>query len=109
ATLALLGLLAGLAFLVVPVEAALDDEPLLRLAPFSAALNQGLLSVDCGSPVSNLGRSSHGLSLYDLALDHACRAAASRRAATAVAAAAAIGMLGLIGLAGSRRPQLATA
>jgi hypothetical protein len=97
-----LGLVAGLAILVLPVEAALDDEPLLRLAPFSPTLTEGALAVDCGTPVTNFGRRSDGLSLYDLALDHACRAAASRRAATAVAAVSVIGVLGLINVAGSR-------
>jgi hypothetical protein len=105
AALALVGLLAGLAFLVVPVEAALRDDPLLRLAPFSPALASGVAAVDCGVPVSNFTRRTGGLSLYDLARDHACRAAASRRAAIAVAAAAATGVLGLICLAepGNRR------
>lgn len=105
AALAVLGLVAGLAFLVLPVEAAVDDDPLLRLAPFSPALTQGVSAVDCGAPVSNFGRRSDGLSLHALAVDHVCRAAASRRAATAVAAASAIGVLGLIGLSGSGSRQ----
>jgi len=106
ATLAILGLVAGLAFLILPVKAAVDDDPLLRLAPFSPALSQGVITVDCGAPVGNFGRRSDGLSLHALAVDHVCRAEASRRAATAVAATSAIGVLGLIGLTGShdRRP-----
>jgi hypothetical protein len=100
--LALLGVLAGVAFLVLPVRAALGDDPLLRLQPFSPSLASGLIEVDCGSPVSNIGRRSDGLSLYGLARDDACRHAASRRAATAVAAVAVIGVLGLIGRAGPR-------
>jgi hypothetical protein len=102
AALALLGVLAGLALLLLPVDADLADEPLLRLSPFSPALAQGLTAVDCGSPVGNFGSGSDGLSLYDLARDHACRAAASRRAAAAVAAPAAIGLLGLITLVAPR-------
>ena len=107
--LAVLGLVAGLAFLVLPVEAAVDDDPLLRLAPFSPALTQGASAVDCGAPVSNFVRRSDGLSLHNLAVAHVCRAASSRRAATAVAAASTIGVLGLSGLAGSRSRQAAAA
>ena len=109
AALAILGVLAGLAFLVLPVEAAVDDDPLLRLAPFSPALAQGVAAVDCGAPVSNFGRRADGLSLHALAVDHVCRNAASRRAATAVAAASAIGVLGLIGMSGSRAGEPAAA
>lgn len=105
AALAVLGLVAGLAFLVVPVQAALDDDPLLRLVPFSPALGQAVARVDCGAPVSNFGRRSADLSLASLARDGVCRDAATKRAATAVAATAVIGLLGLIGLAGSRDRQ----
>ncbi len=107
AALAVLAVLAGLAVLVVPVKAGFGDDPLLRLQPFSPALDQVVTEVDCGSAVSNLGRRSDGVSLYGLAVDDACRAAASRRAATAVAAAGVIGVLGLIGMAGSRARQAA--
>jgi hypothetical protein len=107
--LALLGVVAGLALLLLPVEADLTDEPMLRLSPFSPALAQGLTAVDCGSPVGNFGPGSDSLSLYDLARDHACRAAASRRAAAAVAAAAVIGVLGLITLVGPRNRSLVAA
>jgi hypothetical protein len=106
AALGVLGLLAGLACLVVPVQAALDDEPLLRLAPFSPALTDVVTEVDCGSPVTNIGRRPGDLSLYALARDGACRDAATRRMATAVAATAVIGLLGLIGLNGTRNRQL---
>ena len=105
AALAVLGLVAGLAFLVVPVQAALDDDPLLGLVPFSPALGQAVARVDCGAPVSNFGRRSNDLSLASLARDGVCRDAATKRAATAVAATAVIGLLGLITLAGSRDSQ----
>jgi hypothetical protein len=85
--LTVLGTLAGLAFLLLPMEATLDDDPLLRLVPFSPALGQTVARVDCGAPVSNFGRSS------------------AKRAATAVAAMAVIGLLGLITLAGARNHQ----
>src|SRR5688500_10095399 len=84
ATLPVLGVLAGLAILVVPVEAAFADHPLLRLQPFSPSLASAVTEVDCGVPVSSLGRRSEGLSLYGLARDDACREAAVRRVATAV-------------------------
>ena len=106
AALAVLGVLAGLACLIVPVEAALEDEPLLRLAPFSPALAEVVTQVDCGAPVSNIGRRPGDLSLYSLARDGACREAATRRMATAVAATAVIGVLGLIGLSGVRNRRL---
>jgi hypothetical protein len=109
AALAILGVLVGLACLIVPVEAALEDEPLLRLAPFSPALAEVVTQVDCGSPVSNIGRRPGDLSLYSLARDGACRDAATRRMATAVAATAVIGLLGLIGLSGARRREMAKA
>lgn len=102
AALAVLGVLACVACLVVPVEAAFGDDPLFRLEPFSPALAQAVTTVDCGAPVSNLGRRSEGVSLYGLALDGACREAAVKRAATGVAAGAMIGVLGLIGFAGAR-------
>jgi hypothetical protein len=109
AAVAVLGIIAGLAILLVPMEADLADEPLLRLAPFSPSLAQGLTTVDCGSPLGNLGRTSDGLALYDLARDRACGSAASRRVATAVAAAAVIGLLGTLGLVGpgNRAPAAA--
>jgi hypothetical protein len=103
--LTVLGTLAGLAFLLLPMEATLDDDPLLRLVPFSPALGQTVERVDCGAPVSNFGRSSADLSLASLARDGVCRDAAAKRAATAVAAMAVIGLLGLITLAGARNHQ----
>lgn len=102
AALAVLGMLAGLAFLVLPMEAALDDDPLLGLVPFSPALGQAAVRVDCGAPVNNFGRRSSDLSLASLARDGVCRDAATKRAATAIAAMAVIGLLGLIPLVGAR-------
>jgi hypothetical protein len=109
AALAVLGLLAGLAFLFLPMDAALDDDPLLGLVPFSPTLAQAVARVDCGSPVTNFGRRSADLSLVSLARDGVCRDAATKRAATAVAATAVIGLLGLIGVAGTRDRQGAVA
>ncbi len=109
ATLSLLGVVAGLAFLVLPVQAAFGDDPLMRLEPFSPGMASAVPNVDCGRPVSNFGRRSEGLSLYNLASVEACQDAAGRRAATAVAVAAVIGLLGLIGLAASAHRQVAGA
>lgn len=100
--MAVLGMIAGLAFLLLPMEATLDDDPLLRLVPFSPALGQAVTRVDCGSAVSNFGRNSADLSIASLARDGVCRDAAAKRAATAVAVVAVIGVLGLITLAGAR-------
>lgn len=107
AAVAVLGMLAGMAILVLPVRAAFGDDPLLRLQPFSPALDRVATEVDCGAPLGNLGRRSDGVSLYGLARDGACREAASRRVATAVAAMAVIGLLGLVILAGHREREVA--
>lgn len=109
AALILLGLVAGLAFVLVPVDVSLGDDPLFRLQPFSPGLVSAATVVDCGRPVGNIGRTSDGLSLYDLARDGACRAAASRRVAAGVATASLIGVLGLVTLAGRRPDQPAPA
>jgi len=102
---AVLGLMAALAVLVIPAGAAFDVHPLLLLQPISPGLTQAVTEVDCGAPVGNILRRTGGLSLYNLALDDACRAAASQRAATAVAAASVIGLLATFGLTGARRRQ----
>jgi hypothetical protein len=107
--LAVLGLLVGLAFLVLPMNAALDDDPLLGLVPFSPTLGQAVARVDCGAPVINFSRQSADLSLASLARDGVCRHAAAKRAATAVAATGVICLLGLIGLAGTRDRQAVVA
>lgn len=109
AALVVLGLLAGLAFLILPVEAALDDDPLFGLVPFSPALGQAVARVDCGAPVSNFGRRSDDLSLASLARDGVCRDAATKRAAAAVAAMAVIGLLGLISFTAARERHPAVA
>lgn len=105
AAVGVLGLLAALAFLVMPLEVSFGDDPLLGLQPFSPALGQAVTEVDCGSAVSNLGRRSSELSLAGVARADACRAGATLRAASAVATAAVIGVLGLVTLAGARRRE----
>lgn len=102
AALALLGLLAGLAILILPVEAAFAGDPLLRLHALGSPSSTATSAVRCGSALANLARRDDGLSLYALAQDRACRAAASRRVATAVAAVAVVGALGAVAAAGPR-------
>jgi hypothetical protein len=103
---AVLGVVAALAVLVLPVRAAFGDDPLLRFQPFSPGLDQVVTGVDCGGVVGNLGRRSGGVSLYDVARDDACREAASKRAATAVATVAVVGLLAALGLAATRDSEL---
>jgi hypothetical protein len=105
----ILGLLAAVSFLVLPVEASVGGDPLLRLRAFGAGPAQLADEVRCGSPLASLSRRSDGLSLYVLAADRACRHASSRRAAAAVAAAAVIGLLGVIGLTGVGNRRVVTA
>ncbi len=97
-TVALLGVLATVVLLVIPVDAAFASDPLLRYGQF-ATPEPAATDVRCGAPVSNLLRRSEGPSFYSLARDDACRTAASRRAATAAAAGALVVVLGLIGVA----------
>jgi hypothetical protein len=108
-TLALLGVLAGVAILVLPVEAAFAGDPLLRLEAFGSAPAQATSGVDCGSPVANLARRYGGLSLYSVAKDQACHDASSRRVATAVAVVGILGLLGAIGATGAANRQAAAA
>jgi hypothetical protein len=105
AAVSVLGLVAALAFLVMPLEVRFDDDPLLRLQPFSPALEQAVTEVSCGSAVSSLGRRSDELSLAGVARADACRDGATLRAASAVATTAVIGVLALVTLAGSRRRE----
>ena len=105
--LAVVAVLTGVAFLLLPVEAAFAGDPLLRLQAFTTATPPAVAGVRCGSPLANLARHSDGLSLYSLARDRACRQASSRRAAAAVAATAVIALLGAVGLANARRQPFA--
>ena len=104
AVVAILGVLASAALLIVPVDAAFADDPLLRLRPSDPAAHQAASRVDCGVALTSLRRRSEGLTFYGLARDQACRQAGSRRAAAAVAAGGVVALLGLIGITGSSRP-----
>ena len=105
---AVLGFGAALAFLFMPLEVTFGDDPLLRLQPFSPALDQVVTKADCGTPVANLGRRTDELSLAGVARDDACRDGATLRAASAVATTAVIGALGLVTLAGARSREVIT-
>ena len=106
AVLALLGFVVAAACLTLPVKAAFADDPLLRLQTFGSA-SALPAKVSCGTPLSNLGRRGDGLTLYSVALDHACRNAAARRIAVAAAAGGVIAILGAIALAGARERRVA--
>lgn len=95
-SLAVLGVAVAAAILLVPVQVAFADDPLLRLGRFTGA-DTGATDIECGAPVGNLLRRSEDLSFYRVAADDACRRASSRRAATAVASGSVIVLLGLVG------------
>lgn len=105
----MLGVVAGLAIVLLPVEAAFAGDPLLRLGSFGSAPAPVVAGVRCGSPLGNLGRRSDGLSLATLAKDRACREAAARRVATGVAVVGVLGAIGAIGLAAGPRSRVGIA
>ena len=92
AAVTLVGLMAGVAILVVPVDAAFADDPLLRYGRFGGS-EPTVTDIECGSPVTNLLRRSDDPGFSSVARDGACRDAASRRAATALAATGVTGVL----------------
>jgi hypothetical protein len=94
---ALLGVVITFAFLTMPVEATVDDDPLMRLRTFDAAPATAD-SVECGTALGE-ARGSEGATLYDLAADDACRTASLRRALTAGAAGAVVVLSGLLAMA----------
>ena len=105
AVVAVLGVMIAAAFLSMPVDASVDDDPLMRLRAFDAAPTAAL-SVQCGTAL-NEDSATGGASLYDLARDNACRDASLRRALTAVAAGAVVALSGLLAMAAasSRLPR----
>lgn len=96
AVVAVLGVVIGFAFLSLPVDARVDDDPLLRLRTFDAA-PVAAASVDCGTALDEVVAS--GASLYDLARDDACRSASLKRVLTAAAAGTVVALSGLLALA----------
>ena len=98
AVVAVLGVVIAFAFLSMPVEASVDQDPLLRLRTFDAA-PAASLSVTCGTALGDDPAAAGGASLYDLARDHACRDASLRRVLTAGAAGAVVVLSGLLAMA----------
>ena len=106
ALVAVLGVVIGVAFLVLPVDAKVDSDPLLRLRTFDSA-PAATSSVECGTALGDAPGGSGGASLFDLARDHACRDASLRRTLTAGAAGAVVALSGLLAMAAasSRLPR----
>jgi hypothetical protein len=106
AVVSVLGVMIAFAFLTMPVDASVDDDPLMRLRTFDAA-PAAALSVDCGTALGEDPATSGGASLYDLARDNACRAASLRRVLTASAAGSVVALSGLLAMAvaSSRLPR----
>ena len=97
AAVSILGVMIATAFLAMPVEASVDNDPLMRLRQFDAA-PAGAQSVTCGTALSEAPTGS-GASLYDLARDNACRDASLRRLLTAGAAGSLVLISGLLAMA----------
>lgn len=95
--LIVLGLVSAAAMLLVPVEATLSRDPLLRLGTLGSGQQPLSGQVDCGSALSSFGDSG-GVSFYEIARNDVCRQATRRRTAAAVAAGAVVVLVGLIGL-----------
>jgi hypothetical protein len=94
------GLLAAAAMLLLPVDAAVGRDPLLRLRTFDAApATAG--TVDCGPALGDARSGEGAADLLGLARDDACRQAADRRVLSAGAAAAVVALTGLLALVAS--------
>ncbi len=106
AVVAVLGVVIAFAFLSMPVDASVVDDPLLRLRSFDAA-PAAAVSVECGTALGDASTASGGATLFDLARDHACRDASLRRVLTAGAAGAVVALSGLLAMAAasSRLPR----
>jgi len=102
--LIVLGLITAVAMLLVPVEATLSRDPLLRLGTLGSDQQPQSGQVDCGSALSNLGHFG-GVSFYEIARTDVCRQATRRRAAAAVASGGMIVLVGLIGLTVTARRE----
>ena len=106
AVVAVFGVAIAFAFLSLPVDASVDNDPLLRLRSFDAA-PAATVSVECGTALGEDPGATGGASLYDLARDHACRDASLRRVLTAGAAGAVVVLSGLLAMtaASNRLPR----
>lgn len=106
AVVAVLGVIIAFAFLSLPVDASVDNDPLMRLRTFDAA-PAAAVWVECGTALGEGPAASGGASLYDLARATACRDASLRRVLTAGAAGAVVVLSGLLAMAAasSRLPR----
>ncbi len=106
AVVAVLGVVIAIAFLSMPVEASVNQDPLMRLRSFDSA-PATVLSVECGTALGDDTGAAGGASLYDLARDHACRDASLRRVLSAGAAGAVVVLSGLLAMtaASNRLPR----
>ena len=96
----LTGLAGAAAMLVLPVDAAVGSDPILRLRTFDAApATAG--NVDCGPVLGDTCADDGRVDLYGMARDKACSEAADRRLLSAGAAAAVVALTGLLALAAS--------
>ena len=101
-----LGVALAVVFALIPVGTDFGDDPLLRLRQLDPVLSPPDTTAVCGSPLRTFNAEPEGATLYELARDNACRAAARRRLLIATATGAAMVMLGLTGLAARRNPHL---
>jgi hypothetical protein len=103
-----LGVVIAVVFALIPVGTDFGGDPLLRLRQLDPVLSPPDTTAVCGSPLRTFNSEPDGGTLFELARNNACRAAARRRLLTAVAAGFAIVMFGMMGLVAGRNPDLVT-
>ena len=96
------GLVGTAAMLLLPVDAAVGSDPLLRLRTFDAA-PAAAGTVDCGPVLGEAGDAGGRADLYGMASDDACQEAADRRLLSAGAAGAIVVLTGLVVLSAITR------
>jgi hypothetical protein len=94
----LTGMVGAAAMLLLPVDAAVGSDPLLRLRTFDSA-PAAAGTVDCGPVLGDTAADNGRADLYGMARDKACTEAADRRLLSAGAAAAVVALTGLLALA----------
>ncbi|MEA2703783.1 MAG: hypothetical protein QOD63_1728 [Actinomycetota bacterium] len=98
----LTGLAGAAAMLLLPVDATVGGDPLLRFRSFDAA-PAAAGTVDCGPVLGAAPDTDTKADLYGLASDEACREAADRRMLSAGAAGAVVVLTGLLAFAAVSR------
>ncbi len=94
----LTGLAGAAAMLLLPVDAAVGGDPLLRFRSFDAA-PAAAGNVDCGPVLGDTSDDQAKVDLFGLAREEACRQAADRRMLSAGAAGAIVVLTGLLAFA----------